>query len=115
MSSLVSVVSPSCISILCYHHHHHHYQDHDKLQASKLLGSNKGKESPPKSRYIKNLQQSAKVRDINNQRAFDRKLLKERSAEDAEFGEKEAFITTAYQQKLDIEKRWEYEVGKMMT
>ena len=37
------------------------------------------------------------------------------SAEDAEFGEKEAFITTAYQQKLDIEKRWEYEVGKMMT
>ena len=66
---------------------------------------------PPKSRYINNLKQSARVREINSQRVFDRRLLKEREAEGGQFDDKEKFITSAYKMKLDMQRKWDYEVN----
>ena len=65
---------------------------------------------PPKSRYINNLKQTAQVREITNQRVYDRRLLKERESEDGQFDDKEQFITGAYKQKLEMQRKWEFEV-----
>lgn len=51
----------------------------------------------------------AQVREKEKERIFDRKLLKEREQEDAQFGDKPKFLTAAYKQKLLDEKKWEYE------
>jgi coiled-coil domain-containing protein 55 len=62
-----------------------------------------------KSQYVENLQQMAKVREIEHDRIFERKLLKERAAEDALFPDQPQFITAAYKEKLQNEKKWEAE------
>ena len=52
----------------------------------------------------------AKVREKEKERIYERKLLKERQVEDAQFGaDQPKFITAAYKQKLAEEKIWEYE------
>jgi len=51
----------------------------------------------------------AQVREKEKERIFDRKLLKEREQEDAQFGDKPKFLTATYKQKLLDEKKWEYE------
>lgn len=62
-----------------------------------------------KARYITSLKAAAQVREKEHERAFERQLLKERAAEDAEFGDQPKYITSAYKQKLLEEKKWEYE------
>jgi coiled-coil domain-containing protein 55 len=51
----------------------------------------------------------AKVREIESDRRYERKLLKERAEEDEQFGHKQKFVTSAYRKKLEEEKQWEYE------
>jgi hypothetical protein len=79
--------------------------------ASKLSqGSNSlrgGKE--PKSRYVANLKATAEVRNLAKDRTFERLLLKEREKEDAEFGDKPKFITSAYKAKLIEQQKWQAE------
>lgn len=59
------------------------------------------------SRYIGNLMTTAGIREKEKDRAYDRKLLKERKLEDAEFGDKAKFMTSAYKQKLVEDQKWE--------
>jgi coiled-coil domain-containing protein 55 len=52
---------------------------------------------------------TAKVREKEKERIFERRLMKERKQEDEQFGDKPKFITTAYKQKLIEQQKWEYE------
>ena len=52
------------------------------------------------------------MREINSQRVFDRRILKEREAEGGQFDDKEQFVTAAYKKKLEMQRQWEYEVRK---
>lgn len=61
------------------------------------------------SRYIANLKASAKVREREKERIFEKILLKEREEEDKMFSNKPKFITSAYKEKLKESQRWEYE------
>ena len=62
-----------------------------------------------KSRYIGTLLEKAKTREREDARVFERKLLRERAAEDAKFGDKERFVTSAYKRKLQEQQQWEIE------
>lgn len=59
-----------------------------------------------KSRYIEALKDKAVQREREQNVVYERRLAKERSAEDHLFGDKEKFVTAAYKQKLEEEKRW---------
>eukprot|EP00937_MAST-01D_sp_MAST-1D-sp2_P007362 g7362.t1 len=61
------------------------------------------------SRYIGGLLEQAKVRAREDEAAYERKMLRERAAEDALYGDKEAFVTTAYKRKLQEQQRWREE------
>jgi coiled-coil domain-containing protein 55 len=52
---------------------------------------------------------TAKIREKEKERVFERQLLKERTVEDAEYADKEKFMTSAYKKKLLEDKKWEYE------
>jgi coiled-coil domain-containing protein 55 len=62
-----------------------------------------------KSRYVNNLLSTAKMRDKEKERVYEKKLLKERTEEDKEFGDKPKFMTSAYKKKLLEDQKWEYE------
>jgi hypothetical protein len=62
-----------------------------------------------KSKYIGHLQSVARVRGIESDRRYERKLLREREQEDEEFGDKQKFVTSAYRKKLEEEEKWAYE------
>jgi coiled-coil domain-containing protein 55 len=51
----------------------------------------------------------ASVREKEKERIFERKLLKERQEEDAQFGDKPKFMTSAYKKKLQEAEKWDYE------
>jgi coiled-coil domain-containing protein 55 len=52
---------------------------------------------------------TAKVRDKEKERIFEKKLLKERTVEDVNFTDKPKFMTSAYKKKLLEDKKWESE------
>ncbi len=49
------------------------------------------------------------MREKEKERVYEKKLLKERTEEDKEFGDKPKFMTTAYKKKLLEDQKWEYE------
>ncbi|DBA84434.1 TPA: hypothetical protein ACH3X1_006066 [Trebouxia sp. C0004] len=59
-----------------------------------------------KSRYIEALKDKAVQREREQNVVYERRLAKERSAEDYLFGDKEKFVTAAYKHKLEEEKQW---------
>ena len=65
--------------------------------------------APVKPRYIESLMATAKVRELEKERVFERKLLLERQKEDEEFPDQEKFVTAAYKQKLMEKEKWEQE------
>jgi coiled-coil domain-containing protein 55 len=69
----------------------------------------KQSQDAPKAKYISNLISLAKVREVEKERIYERKLLKERKAEDDLFGDKPQFLTSAYKKKLEQEQKWKYE------
>ncbi|DAZ95342.1 TPA: hypothetical protein N0F65_002527 [Lagenidium giganteum] len=64
-------------------------------------------------KYIQALMEKAKIREVENDRIRERRLLKEREAEDAEFGDKEKLISASYKRKLMEMKRWDEEDARM--
>ncbi len=66
-------------------------------------------EKSQKSQYIGNLLSTAKVREKESERVYEKRLLKERVVEDEQFGEKPKFMTAAYKRKLIEDQKWEYE------
>lgn len=73
------------------------------------LHQSSARSSDNQSRYIDSLKASAKVREKEKERIFERKLLKEREKEDADFGDKPRFVTSAYKEKLKELEKWDYE------
>ena len=55
------------------------------------------------------MKSTAKVREKEKERIFEKKLLKERKEEDEKFGDQEKFVTSAYKQKMLEAQKWEYE------
>lgn len=53
-----------------------------------------------KPKYIGNLLKHAELRNREQERRTERKIQKEREAEGDEFKDKEAFVTSAYKEKL---------------
>jgi coiled-coil domain-containing protein 55 len=90
---------------------------YDEMQSNKkaaIANSNKAKqESKKESKYIQNLIQKAQIREIENERIRERKLLKERQAEDQLYGDKEKFISASYKRKLQEMKKWEEEDARL--
>eukprot|EP00210_Caulerpa_lentillifera_P005368 g5130.t1 len=59
-----------------------------------------------KPKYIQALKQKAEIRKKEQDIAYERRLLKERKADDHLYTQKEAFITEAYKKKLMEDKYW---------
>ncbi len=59
------------------------------------------------------MQAASQLREKEQERSFERQLLKERKAEDALYGDQPNYITAAYKEKLMESKKWELE-DKMM-
>ena len=53
-----------------------------------------------KPRYIEKLKSTAEIREKEKERIYERRLLKERKAEDELFPETEKFVTRAYKEKM---------------
>ena len=63
--------------------------------------------------HIEALKASAKRREMERERALEKKLRREREAEEAEFGRPtETFVTQGYKAKLEERRRWEEDEEK---
>lgn len=62
-----------------------------------------------KSKYIASLLHTAEERKREQDILYEKRLTKEREAEDYLYGEKEKFVTSAYRKKLEEEKLWKAE------
>ena len=65
-----------------------------------------------KSKYIASLLHTAEERKREQDVLYEKRLTKEREAEDYLYGEKEKFVTSAYRKKLEEEKLWKAEQEK---
>ena len=62
-----------------------------------------------KPQYIAGLMATAKVRGKEKERVHDKKLIKEREAEDELYGDKPKFVTSAYKAKLEEDRKFDEE------
>ncbi len=76
-----------------------------KVTSALLTGSNTSQQKQPQ--YINDLLKSAKVRELERERVFEKKIIKEQQMEGQQ--DETKFITSAYQKKLLESKKWEYE------
>jgi coiled-coil domain-containing protein 55 len=74
-------------------------------KATSLSTSNTSQ--PKQAQYINDLLKSAKVRELERERIFEKKIIKEQQMEGQQ--DETKFITSAYQKKLLESKKWEYE------
>ncbi len=65
-----------------------------------------------KSRYIAGLLETAEHRKREQEVLFEKRLEKEREAEEAVYGTTEKFVTGAYRRKLEEEEKWKLEQEK---
>lgn len=65
--------------------------------------------SKPKPKYIENIIATSKIREKEQERMYERKLMRDRQKEDELYGDTEKFMTSAYKKKLEDEKKWQYE------
>ncbi|CAM9672290.1 unnamed protein product, partial [Phaeothamnion confervicola] len=85
------------------------YDDMKKGQDGGACSSASAGGAERKSKYIGNLLQQAKMREVEQDRVYERKLQREREAQDAEMGEAELkFVTSAYKKKLMEQKKWQH-------
>lgn len=61
------------------------------------------------AQYISSMMATAKMREHEKERIFERKLLREREQEDAQYPDQDKFITSAYKEKLLEKMKWEQE------
>ncbi|KAL4106567.1 hypothetical protein PRIC1_004617 [Phytophthora ramorum] len=64
-------------------------------------------------KYIGTLLQQAKIREVENERIRERRLLNERKADDAMFGDKEKLVSASYKRKLQEMQRWDAEDARL--
>ncbi|XP_041456819.1 nuclear speckle splicing regulatory protein 1-like [Lytechinus variegatus] len=75
------------------------YDDMEKKKEEKLIASKK-KTDGNKPKYIESLLKSAELRKKEQERRKERKIQKEREKEGEMYGDKEAFVTSAYKKKM---------------
>lgn len=80
-----------------------------RAEASAALAMNQPKRE---SRYISNLLGQAQTRELERERIYERKLVKERKKEDELYGDKPMFVTEGYKKKLEEQRRREEEDAK---
>jgi hypothetical protein len=68
-------------------------------------------QAPPKATYVHNLKSAATIREHEHDRLFEKKLLKERQAVEADgnVNNEIKFVTSAYKKKLVESQKWERE------
>jgi len=86
------------------------YDDMKAQEQARKPQEDKGKIKKPK--YIKRLMEMAQQRKWDYQNAKDRLSRKEIEEEKEIYGQTEKFVTSAYKQKLQEEKRWDEEQKK---
>ncbi len=66
------------------------------------------KEKKPKSKYVANLMQQAKLKEVEQDRVYERKLAREAKEAEEEMGKVDMkFVTSAYKKKLMEKRKWE--------
>ncbi|KAF1318796.1 hypothetical protein FI667_g13630, partial [Globisporangium splendens] len=65
------------------------------------------------SKYIGTLLEKAKIREIENERIRDKRLLNERKADDALYEGKDKFISASYKKYLMERKKWDDEDARL--
>ncbi|CAI5733046.1 unnamed protein product [Hyaloperonospora brassicae] len=66
-----------------------------------------------KPKYIGTLLQQAKIREVENERIRERRLLRERQADDALYGDKEKLVSASYKRKLKEMQNWDAEDARL--
>ena len=84
------------------------FKSNDTSNNHPLLSS-EGSSNLPKPKYIESIIATSKIREKEQERMYERKLMRERKKEDELYGDTEKFMTSAYKKKLEDEKKWEYE------
>jgi coiled-coil domain-containing protein 55 len=80
-------------------------------EATKRAAKREAEKKQPK--YISTLLQQAKIREVENERIRERRLLHERKADDALYGDKEKLISASYKRKLQELQRWDAEDARL--
>ncbi|GMF13001.1 unnamed protein product [Phytophthora lilii] len=80
-------------------------------EASKRAAKREAEKKKPK--YISTLLQQAKIREVENERIRERRLLNERKADDALYGDKEKLVSASYKRKLQEMQRWDAEDARL--
>ena len=78
----------------------------DNADDEKGKGAQHAPAVPRESRYISGMLATAKRRAADGDLAHERRARKEARLDDAEFGDKERFVTASYRKKLEEEKKW---------
>ena len=78
-----------------------------KKQARELTTGKTGQQKSAK--YIGTIMEAHKERQIENDKIFERKLVKESEAEAHLYGDKEKFVTAAYRRKMEAREEFEAE------
>eukprot|EP00850_Spirogloea_muscicola_P019022 SM000181S03547 [mRNA] locus=s181:167199:169604:- [translate_table: standard] len=78
---------------------------YDDIKAAKARPAQEDK-ARRESKYIGKLLDKAKQREREQDVVYERKLAKERAAEEHLYGDKDKFVTKAYRQKLAEQKQW---------
>ena len=81
--------------------------DSFKNKSSKVTSAVSNTSQQKQPQYINDLLKSAKVRELERERIFEKKIIKEQQLEGQQ--DETKFITSAYQKKLLETKKWEYE------
>jgi coiled-coil domain-containing protein 55 len=111
-STQKSAVVQDDIAIYDYDGAYDSFKSNDNSSSSShpLLSSEGSSNLPkPKPKYIESIIATSKIREKEQERMKERKLVRERQKEDELYGDTEKFMTSAYKKKLEEEKKWEYE------
>ena len=85
---------------------------YDQMRAAPAEAEAAKAAAPRPSRYIAQLKATAREREIEQDLVFEKRLAKEREAEDELFGDKGKFVTSAYRKKLEEQEKWKAEARK---
>ncbi|KAG7385262.1 Nuclear speckle splicing regulatory protein 1 [Phytophthora boehmeriae] len=80
-------------------------------EATKKAAKREAEKKKPK--YISTLLQQAKIREVENERIRERRLLNERKADDEQFRDKEKLVSASYKRKLQEMQRWDAEDARL--
>ncbi|TDH66506.1 hypothetical protein CCR75_007742 [Bremia lactucae] len=81
------------------------------IEAGKSAAKREDEKKRPK--YISTLLQQAKIREVENERIRERRLLNERKADDVLYGDKEKLVSASYKRKLQEMQRWDAEDARL--